>query len=113
MRFTNRILLFACTAFLLSSQQRGPQPAWAGEARQLLTAGKYDDALAVYQREIARTPDDTALNNSAGVLLDLMGRNEDARKHFARNIELASANAAKVGAYRAMAMSYAFQSDCK
>jgi len=115
MRSTLRILTFAFAAVLLAAQQRGgpPQPEWARQARQLITAGQYDEALAVYQKELAASPDNPQLNNAAGVLLDLMGKGADARKYFTKAIDVAQGNAAKVAAFRAMAMSYAFESDCR
>ena len=115
MRIATIIVVTALSSFCLSAQQKGgpPQPEWARHARQLITEGKYDDALGVYQKELANTPDSPQLHNAAGVLLDLMGKGEEARKHFARVIDLSSNKDAKVSAYRAMAMSYAFEADCK
>ena len=52
-------------------------------------------------------------HNSAGVALDLAGNSKEAQKHFAKAIELASTPDAKAKAERAMAMSYAFEGDCK
>jgi Flp pilus assembly protein TadD len=49
----------------------------------------------------------------AGVALDLAGRGAEARKHFASAIHAAAQPAAKLDAQRAMAISYAFDGDCK
>jgi tetratricopeptide (TPR) repeat protein len=47
------------------------------------------------------------------VLLDLKGEGAEAQKYFARSIQLAPTPQAKSVQQRAMAMSYAFQSDCQ
>jgi len=111
MRTATIVFLAASAAFSLSAQmQKGgapQQPEWARQARQLMTQGKLGDALAIYEKEAANAPD-----NSMGVVLDLMNRGMDARKHFGKAIELATTNDAKISAYRAMAMSYAFEADC-
>jgi tetratricopeptide (TPR) repeat protein len=49
----------------------------------------------------------------AGVALDLAGRGAEARKYFASAIHLAAQPAAKLDAQRAMAISYAFEGDCR
>jgi tetratricopeptide (TPR) repeat protein len=115
MRSAIRILTLSLCTLALFAQQRGgpPQPEWARQARQLITAGQLDDALAVYQKELAASTDNPQLNNATGVLLDLMAKGPDARKYFSKNIDLAKDNTAKVGTLRAMALSYAFESDCK
>ncbi len=94
-------------------QQRAPQPEFIVKGRALLREGKLEDALAVYREELAKTPDSMAAINAAGVALDLMGNYAEAHKHFAKAIEVAATPQAKAAAQRAMAMSYAFQGDCK
>jgi hypothetical protein len=49
----------------------------------------------------------------AGVVLDLAGRGAEARKYFASAIHAAAQPAAKLDAERAMAISYAFDGDCR
>jgi len=49
----------------------------------------------------------------AGVALDLEGRGAEARKYFARAIQSAKQPSAKLKAQRAMAISYAFEGDCR
>lgn len=83
-----------------------PQPAPVSQGQQLIRAGKLDDALAFYQREAV------AAHNGAGVVLDLLGRTQEARVHFGKAIEAAATPQAKAAAQRAMAMSYAFDNDC-
>lgn len=48
-----------------------------------------------------------------GVALDLQGNYAEARKQFAKAIEVAATPEAKASAMRSMAMSYAFESNCK
>jgi len=95
------------------AQQQQPQPEFIVKARALLREGKLDEALAVYREELAKTPDSVAANNAAGVVLDLMGQYAEARKHFAKAIDASATPQAKAAAQRAMAMSYAFEGDCK
>ena len=71
-----------------------------------MRAGKLEEALAFYQGELR------SAHNGAGVVLDLLGRTEEARAHFSKAIELAATPLAKASAQRAMAMSYAFDNDC-
>jgi tetratricopeptide (TPR) repeat protein len=92
---------------------RGPQPAFLSEGRQLERQGKLAEALAIYQKELQTSPDSMPANNAAGAVLDLMGRGAEARKYFAKAIEAAPTPQAKANASRAMAMSYAFDGDCK
>jgi tetratricopeptide (TPR) repeat protein len=75
------------------------------QAQQLVREGKLEDALVIYQKENA--------SNQAGTVLDLLGKGADARKHFQRAIDAAPDAAAKANAQRAMAMSYAFEGDCR
>jgi hypothetical protein len=46
-------------------------------------------------------------------VLDLKGQGEEARKYFQKAIEVADTPEHKVIAQRAMAMSYAFEGNCK
>src|SRR5258707_664915 len=92
---------------------RGSQPEFVREGQQLVRQGKMAEALAIYQKELQTSPDSVQANNAAGVVLDLMGRGPEARKYFAKAIEAAPTPQAKANAARAMAMSYAFDGDCK
>jgi tetratricopeptide (TPR) repeat protein len=91
----------------------GPQPEFMRQAQQALRDGKLDDALAVYRKELAANPDSLPANNAAGAVLDLMGQGAEARKHFQRAIDAAPDPAAKANAQRQMAMSFAFEGDCR
>ena len=119
-RFALRVLF--CAALLPVSMfaqppqgggRGGPQPEFMRAAQAAMREGKLEDALAVYQKELGANPNSVAANNAAGVVLDLMGKGAEARKHFQKAIDAAPDAAAKAGAQRQMAMSYGFEGDCK
>src|SRR3954453_12425908 len=83
----------------------GPMSETLRRAQELMRDGKFEDALAIYQKENA--------NNQAGSLLDLMRRGAEARKYFQKAIDAPPDAAAKANAQRSMAMSYAFEGDCR
>jgi len=91
----------------------GPQPEGMRQAQQLMREGKTDEALAAVRAQLKASPDSPQVASAAGNLLDLMGRGTEARQAFQKAIDLAGTPAAKANAERAMAMSYAFDSDCK
>lgn len=93
--------------------QRPQQPEFVRQGQALAREGKLAEALANYRQILEKEPDSVPANNGAGVTLDLMGRSEEARKYFAKAIELASTPRAKAAAQRQMTMSYAFESNCK
>ncbi|MEO8594166.1 MAG: hypothetical protein ABI759_12670 [Candidatus Solibacter sp.] len=90
----------------------GPQPEFMRQAQEAMREGKFEAALAVYQKELSANPNSLPANNAAGTVLDLMGKGAEARKHFQKAIDGAPDAAAKASAQRAMAMSYAFDGDC-
>ena len=106
----NLLLAIALVAIPAAAQQ--PQQGTPTPGQQLVRAGKLDDALALYQKDLKASPDDGIANNGAGVVLDLLGRTKEARVHFQKAIDNAATPQAKVSAQRAMAMSYAFDNDC-
>ena len=83
------------------------------QAQQALRDGNPDDALGVYQKELATNPNSAPVNNAAGTVLDLMGKGAEARQHFQRAIDGTPDAAGKANAQRQMAMSYAFEGDCR
>jgi tetratricopeptide (TPR) repeat protein len=111
------LLFIAATASAQTPQtpqggRGGPQPESVREASQFIREGKMEDALKVYEKALASTPDSVPVNNAAGVLLDLMGRTTEARRHFQKAIDAAPDAATKAAQQRAMAMSYAFDGNC-
>src|ERR1035438_7510544 len=118
----HRYLRFAAAALVLSATlcaqppqggRGGPQPEFMRQAQQALRDGKPDDALGVYQKELATNPNSAPANNAAGTVLDLMGKGAEARQHFQRAIEGAPDAARQANAQRQMAMAYAFEGDCR
>jgi tetratricopeptide (TPR) repeat protein len=109
-RFTVSVIAAAA----LFAQPRGGQgqPEFIRQGQQLIRQGNLEEALALYRRELQNSPDSLPANNAAGVVLDLMGRGEEARKYFAKAIEAAPSPQARANAQRAMAMSWAFEGDC-
>src|SRR5437016_93593 len=78
-------------------------------AQQAIRDGKDADALAAVRKELAAAPNSLQAAN----LLDTLGQMADARKAMQRAIDAATEPAAKAGALRAMAISYAFEGDCR
>jgi tetratricopeptide (TPR) repeat protein len=107
--------LFCCVLALISLVAQPPDPAadLLRQGRQKLTEGKQSEALAIYKQAVESFPKSVQANNQTGVLLDLMGQYGEARKYFGKAIEVAATPQAKGQAQRAMAMSYAFEGDCK
>jgi tetratricopeptide (TPR) repeat protein len=89
------------------------QPEFVKQGQQLIREGKLQEALGLYQRTLQTSPDSLPAIVATGSVLDLMGRGDEARKYFSRAIELAATPDGKAAAQRAMAMSYAFERDCK
>jgi tetratricopeptide (TPR) repeat protein len=92
--------------------QRPEQPEFIRQGQALMREGKLSDALALFQKVLATYPNSLPANNAAGIVLDLMGRGEEARKYFHTAIDSAPTEQIKAIAERAMAMSYAFEGDC-
>lgn len=92
---------------------RQAQPEFIRQGQQLQRQGKLDDALALYRRTLRTSTDSQPALLAAGGVLDLMGKGEDARKYFQTAIEKADTPEHKAQAQRAMAMSYAFEANCK
>lgn len=85
----------------------------ARQAQQKARDGHHEEALALFRQAIQLAPDSFQANQGYGVSLDIAGQYAEARKHLARAIQVAPAPQSKAGALRTMAMSYAFQRDCK
>ena len=110
-------LTVSILAISLALPAQGPgrrqEPEFARQGRQLEREGKLADALALYQRTIRSSPKSENAKLAAGNVLDLMGRGADARQYFQKAINSAETAEQKAFAERAMAMSYAFEADCK
>ena len=77
------------------------------QARRLDLDGKQDAAITLYRQALDRSPDSFDAHYGIARALDLVGNYEEARRHFARAIELGS-EGAKDQALRMMGVSYAF-----
>ena len=78
------------------------------QGEQLAKDGKPDEAQALFERAVEVNPNLYQAQLFMGVALDLQGKYDEARKHLAKAIELASQEQT-VQALRVMAVSYAFQ----
>jgi len=99
-----------CAAGLISAQPPGgPQSENLRAAQQAIRDGKDAEALASVRKELAATP----ASMGAANLLDVLGQTAEAKRVFQKMIDTAADSAAKASAQRAMAMSYAFDGDCR
>jgi tetratricopeptide (TPR) repeat protein len=94
-----------------SSQQQ--QPEFIKQGQQLMREGRLDDALALYRKTLEISPNSVPANIVAGSVLDLMGQGQEARTYLAKAIQVADTPEGKATSQRAMAMSYAFEGNCK
>ena len=113
--FGMALLLASSLAFA----QAPPPPAAPGpgddlvkQGQQKVREGQHEAALALYQKALEAAPDSFGANMQAGVVLDLLGRYPEARRHFEKAIAVAPTPQNRIAANRAMAMSYAFERDC-
>jgi tetratricopeptide (TPR) repeat protein len=133
-RFMNRpratsllaILLLAASAAVMQSAgkegnhptvnesvgQRQQQPGFAQQGEELVRQGKLDDALDVYFRTLQLSPNSFEANLGVGRVLDLVGREGEARDHLKKAIQVAATPEERVVAQRATAISHAFQGNC-
>lgn len=74
--------------------------------------GKLNDALALYRLNVQSSPHSTPANIATGMVLDLMGQGEEARKYFSKAIAVAGNPESQAAANRGMAISYAFEGNC-
>jgi tetratricopeptide (TPR) repeat protein len=101
----------ALSALAPGSQQE--QPEFIKQGQQLMREGKLDAALALYRQTLQTSPDSLPANIAAGSVLDLTGQGEEARQYLGKAIQVADTSEHKAMAQRAMAMSYAFEGNCK
>ena len=102
-------LLLGMTALLAPSGTSAAQDLVA-QARRLDLDGKQDAAITLYRRALEREPDSFDAHYGLARALDLTASYADARRHFARAIELAT-DGARDQALRMMAVSYVFTGD--
>jgi tetratricopeptide (TPR) repeat protein len=110
------VLVFLLSSLAILSAQdpnQEQQPEFIKQGQQLLHQGKLDEALTLYSQTLQLSPNSLAANIAAGNVLDLMTRGEEARNYLAKAIQVADTPEHKAMAQRAMAMSYAFEGNCK
>ncbi len=93
---------------VVSAQESPDASALVQKGRRLVADGDFADGLAHYEKALAAQPGLADAHLAAGIVLDLMGRYADARKHLAQAIELAPPEL-KANTLNAMATSYAFE----
>jgi tetratricopeptide (TPR) repeat protein len=86
--------------------------AWQATGVQLINAGRFQEALAVFEATLRTDAKSVAANNGAAVALDLMGIYREARPYFTAAINAARTPLEKALAARAMAIGYGFAGDC-
>jgi tetratricopeptide (TPR) repeat protein len=107
------LVVTATLAPVLAQTPVQQQPEFIRQGQDLMRAGKLDDALALYRQTLQTSPDSVPANIAAGSVLDLMGQGEDARKYFEKAIQSADTPEQKAMSRRSMAVSYAFEGNCK
>jgi tetratricopeptide (TPR) repeat protein len=85
----------------------------AGLGPELIREGKLAEALEAYRQGVQASPKSVEANSGAGVVLDLLGRYEEARRYFGQAIKAARTPLEKVQSQRAMAISCGFTRDCR
>ena len=113
---TSVFILVLSSVATLSAQTPGSQqqqPEYIRQGQQLMHEGKFEDALALYRKTLETSPNSVPANIAAGSVLDLMGQGEEARKYIAKAIEVAYTPELRAVSQRMMALSYAFDGNCK
>src|SRR5262245_24501181 len=89
--FRNSVPLLIAVAISVATGSAAPQNTnLLDEGEQMLREGRHADALAIYKKVLAESPDSYQANNQAGVALDLLGQYPEARKHFEKAIAVAT-----------------------
>ena len=107
------IMLDSLAPLFAQAPAQQEQPEFVKQGQHLIREGKPEEALALYRQTLQTSPDSLVANVAAGSVLDLMGKSEEARKYFTKAIDVADTPEHKTSAKRAMAMSYAFEGNCK
>ena len=107
------VLFFSLPALFAQVPSGEQPPEFIKQGQQLLREGKLEEALALYHQTLQTSPDSRSANIAAGSILDLMGRGQEARRYFQKAIDTANTPEHKAMSQRAMAMSYAFQANCR
>ena len=111
-RATSRSALAALIVSAAAFAQMDPGD-FLKQGQALSRLGNQDAAVTMYRYALQTTPNSYPAASGAGVALDLKGDYSEARTFFAKAIEIAPSPADKIRALRDMALSYAFESNCK
>ncbi len=84
----------------------------AQQARRLMGQGKFDEALELTHKAMQADPKSFDAHLATGMILDLQGKYEEARKHIQAAMNVADEKQ-KPGAQRSMAVSYFFERNAK
>jgi tetratricopeptide (TPR) repeat protein len=105
------------TSICLAQQENtkpAPPPGSAVDLAQrgekLSREGKQDQAMALFRQALGKDANSYEAHLGLGIVLDLQGNYAEAREHFSKAIDVAPAQS-KQQALRAMAFSYAFESN--
>jgi tetratricopeptide (TPR) repeat protein len=107
------ILLSCVPLFGRAPAGQAQQPEFVKQGQQLMREGKLQDALTLFRQTLQSMPLSFQANLGAGIVLDLMGQGEEARKYFSKAIDISDTPERKAASQRAMAMSFAFEGNCK
>jgi tetratricopeptide (TPR) repeat protein len=107
------VILGALAPLFAQAPAQQQQPEFVKQGQLLMREGKLQEALALYRQTLQTSPNSVPANIAAGSVLDLMGKGEEARKYFTKAIDVADTPEGKASAKRAMAMSHAFEGNCK
>src|SRR5947207_13754144 len=107
------VILLSTASVLAQAPAQQQQPEFVKQGQQLMREGKPEEALALYRQTLQTSPDSVPANIAAGSVLDVMGKGEEARKYFAKAIDVADTPEHKAGGRRGMVMSYAFRGNCE
>ena len=107
------VILGSLAPLFAQAPAQQQQPQFIKQGQQLMRDGKPEEALELYRQTLRTSPNSLPANIAAGSVLDLMGKGEEARKYFTKAIDVADTPEGKASVKRAMAMSYAFEGDCK
>ncbi len=91
-----------------AAQEPPDGSALVQQGRRLVADGDLAGGLALYEKALAAQPALADAHLATGIVLDLMGRYAEARKHLAQAIEQAPPEL-KANTLNAMATSYAFE----
>jgi tetratricopeptide (TPR) repeat protein len=107
------IMLSCVPLFGRAPAGQAQQPEFVKQGQQLMREGKLQDALTLFRQTLQSVPLSLQANLGAGIVLDLMGQGEEARKYFSKAIDISDTPERKAASQRAMAMSFAFEGNCK